>query len=97
MELKDFIKKVVVATETGKRMYLWEITSPYFRTVTVSPDADGHYTFYSWPTINGDAFSTGALTFEDQCLNESFKKAYADYCRSSDAYWEEYGYWMRRD
>lgn len=96
MELKDFLKKVVINID-GQRMYLTEITSPYFETVTVEPDATGHHTFYSWPTINGDAFKTGALRFEDTSLLEPFRKAYDAYCRTEDAHWEEYGYWLRRD
>lgn len=97
MELKDFLNKVVVATATGNRMYLTEITSPYFQTVTVEPDKSGHHTFYRWPTINGDAFSSGKLSFLDEGLNAPFIAAFKAYERTEAAYWEEYGYWMRRD
>ena len=29
--------------------------------------------------------------------HSDFKAAYDAYCRSKDAYWEEYGYWFRKD
>lgn len=97
MEIKDFIGKVVISTQTKKKFYLHEITSPEIKTVTTIPDSNGHYTFYCWKTINGDPFSKGYLVFEDASLQEEFKKAYEAYCKTKDAYWEEYGYWMRRD
>ncbi len=97
MELKDFINKVVISTYSKKRMYLYDITSPYFRTVTVDPDECGHHTYYIWPTINGDAFETGDLVFEEEGLNEKFKAVYDAYCHTKDAHWEEYGYWLRKD
>ena len=96
MQLNEFINKVVIATASQKRMYLREITSPYLCTVTVQPEENGHYGFYSWPTINGDPFKNGYLVFEDASLMQPFREAYDAYCRTQDAYWEEYGYWMRR-
>ena len=96
MELKDFLNKVVV-TRQGRRFYLHEITSPTIRVVSTEPNPQGHYEFYRWPTINGDPFATGALRFEDESLALPFRKAYDAYQRTEDAYWEEYGYWMRKD
>ena len=96
MELKDFVGKVVISTKTNRRFYLREITSPKIGAVTVAPDADGHHAFYSWNTINGDPFSIGSLVFEDKSLLEPFLKAYDAYCHTEDAWWEDYGYWMRR-
>lgn len=97
MELKEFIGKVVISTKTKQKFYLKKITSPEIGVVTMTPDNDGHYTHYIWKTINGDPFSNGSLVFEDASLLEPFRKAYDAYCRSKDAYWEEYGYWMRMD
>lgn len=97
MELKDFIGKVVISTKTKQRFYLHRITAPDIGTVTVAPDSFGHHTFYRWDTINGDPFSNGNLIFEDATLLEPFKKVYDAYCRTEDAYWENYGYWMRKD
>ena len=97
MQLKDFINQVVISTKTKQRMLLCEITSPYFRTVTVEPNQEGHHTFYSWPTINGDAFKNGYLVFENPDLLRPFRAAYDTFCRSQEAYCEEYGYWMRKD
>ena len=37
------------------------------------------------------------LLFEDATLTELFKSAYSTYCHTMGAYWEEYGYWFRRD
>lgn len=97
MELKDFIGKTVVSTVTDRRFRLREITSPEIKVVTLEPEASGYYGFYVFRTINGDPISTGRLKFEDPALTEPFRKAYDAYCRTEDAYWEEYGYWMRRD
>lgn len=97
MELKDFIGKVVISTETNRKFYLKEITSPKIGVVTARPNSSGYHEHYYWKTINGDPFSKGALVFEDASLLEPFKKTYDAYCRTKDAYWEEYGHWMRKD
>jgi hypothetical protein len=96
MELKDFLNKVVVGVN-GTRFYLKEITAPYISGVTVNPDEEGHHTFRKWPTINGDPFEKGYLVFEDKRLAAPFRAAYDAHCRTKDAYFEEFGYWMRRD
>ena len=97
MELKDFIGKVVVNTSTKTRYVLERIPAPCIEGSTVATDPKGRHTFCCWPTINGDPVSTGVLVFEDPSLTEPFKAAYEAYCHTRDAYWEEYGYWMRRD
>ena len=97
MELKDFIGKVVIGAESKKRYVLRRITAPCIEVTTVEKDARGKCASYCWPTINGDPISTGVLLFEDASLTEPFKEAYEAYSRTKDAYWENYGYWMRRD
>ena len=97
MELKDFIGKIVIRTTDGKRLVLDEITSPEIKAWTLNADATGHYTRYCWRTIHGDPFSKGELIFEDPSLTDSFKAFYQAYCRTEDAFWEEYGYWMGRE
>ncbi len=97
MELKDFIGKTVIRTSDKKRFFITSITSPEIKAQTVKPEANGHHYCYCWKTINGDPFTNGKLVFEDTGLLEPFKKAYSAYCRTKDAYWEEYGYWMRKD
>ena len=97
MELKDFIGKVVVSTISKRRFVLTKITSPEIRARAEKPNSHGTYDNYSWETINGDPFINGKLVFEDESLNEPFQKAYEEYCHSQDAYYEEVGYWMRKD
>jgi hypothetical protein len=97
MELKEFIGKVVICAETKCRFILRRITSPCIEVTAVEKDAQGYCASYSWPTINGDPISTGALVFEDASLMEPFKAAYSAHCHTRDAYYEEIGYWMRRD
>lgn len=97
MDIKDFIGNVVIDPETGTRYILHEITSPTISVVSVSPDKNGHLKRYIYNTINGDPISNGSLIFEDKSLTEVFLKTYGEYCRSRDAYYEEYGYWMRKD
>ena len=97
MELKDFIGKVVISTVSKRRFVLTKITSPEIRARAEKPNSHGTYDNYSWETINGDPFKNGHLVFEDESLNEAFKKVYNEYCHSQDAYYEEVGYWMRKD
>ena len=96
MELKDFIGKVVISVKSGRRFELSSITAPEIEARTEKPDRFGHHACYCWETINGDPISNGILVFEDESLTEPFKKAYDAYCRTEDAYWENYGYWMRK-
>ena len=96
MELKDFIGKVVVSTQSGERYVLETITAPYIRVKTEKPKEHGYPSYYSWETISGDPISRGLLVFEDVSLTEPFKVLYDAYCRSEDGYWENYGYWMRK-
>lgn len=97
MELNEFIGKVVVNTTTGRHFRLHRITAPEILVVTLTPEQSGHYGFYAYKTINGDPFSNGTLVFEDDSLNQPFRMAYDAHCHSENGFWEEYGYWMRRD
>ena len=97
MELKDFIGKVVICAVTKQRFVLRRITSPCIEVTAVEKDARGYRASYSWPTINGDPISTGVLVFEDASLTAPFKAAFSAHCHTRDAYYEEIGYWMRRD
>ena len=97
MELKDFIGKVVISTTSNVRYVLTEITAPEIAVRTEKPNDRGGYSCYCWETINGDPISRGCLKFEDESLTGPFKAAYSTYCRTQDAYWETYGYYMRRD
>ena len=97
MQLKDFIGKVVISTYTKRRFFITEITAPKICAVTTTPEAHGRCGSYAWRTINGDPFTNGDLVFEDPSLLEPFKRAFDAYCRTEDAYWENYDYWMRKD
>jgi len=97
LEIKDFIGKVVIDSSTGKRYVLSEITSPLLKVQVEQPDANGYRSGYCFPTINGDPISNGTLLFEDPTLTDPFKEAYNAYCRTEAAYYEEIGYWMRKD
>lgn len=96
MELKAFIGKIVVNPTTKRRYVLDEITAPEIKAWTVDTNAYGHHSYYCWETINGDPFTNGYLVFEDASLMEPFKAAYDAYCRTEDAYWENYGYWLHK-
>lgn len=95
--IKDFIGKVVIGTESKTRYVLTKVTSPYIEVKTEKLNEYGCPSHYQFETINGDPFTNGVLVFEDVSLTEPFKKVYNEYCHSKDAYWEEYGYWMRKD
>ena len=96
MELESFIGKVVVSSKTKKRYVIYKITSPEILVRDELPDENGNRKCFGFATINTDPITNGALMFEDKNLTEPFKMAFSDYCHSSDAYWEELGYWMRR-
>ena len=95
MEIKDFIGKLVIEAESGKRYILKEITSPYIVVKEENNTNSGISIIYD--TINGDPIKKGVLLFEDTTLTETFKAAYEAYYRTKYAYYEEIGYWMRRD
>ena len=95
MQIIDFIGKVVIAPKTKKRYVLKEITSPYIAVKEDDNVNSGISIIYD--TINGNPFEKGILVFEDTTLTEPFKVAYSAYCCTKDAYYEEIGYWMRRD
>ena len=97
MQLKDFIGKIVISTQTKDRFYLHEITAPEIRVLSLKRRPDGYRDSYLFKTVNGDPFSTGRLIFEDASLTQPFLKAYDEHCRSEDGYFELYEYWMRRD
>ena len=97
MELRCFIGKIVTSKNTNQRYMISEITSPYIEVKTEKPNSSGYPSTYRFETINGDPISNGVLIFEDQSLTEPFKAAYRVYCRTKDAYWEDYGYWLRKD
>lgn len=95
MEIKTFIGKVVVEAASKKRYVITEIASPYIA-VREENRLNGGRSFI-FETINGDPISRGILVFEDSSLTLPFKSTYSAYCRSKDAYYEEIGYWMRKD
>lgn len=97
MELNTFIGKVVFSTETKERYILHEITAPYIDVKSEKPNSSGYPSHYRFGCINGDPISKGTLVFVDQSLTEPFKEAYEAYCHTKEAYWEDYGYWMRKD
>lgn len=96
MELKEFIGKMVIAPETGERYLINKITAPEICVATVALGPYGQPKHYAYATINADPFSEGTLVFADASLLEPFKAAYNAYCRTEAAYWETYGYYMRK-
>ncbi len=97
MELKDFIGKTVINTETKGRFKIDEIISSEIVVVTEKPKENGYHSYYGFCTSNGDPISKGVLVFEDPSLKAPFIKAYMAYCRTEEARWEAYGYWLMRE
>jgi hypothetical protein len=97
MELKDFIRKVVISTKTNTRYILTKIHAAYITVGTVKLNVYGARDSYLFKTENGDPFSNGTLRFEDESLTELFKQAYQEYCRSEYGRAEAYLYWVRMD
>ena len=97
MELREFVGKLVFSARTGEKFVITDITAPEIRVATVALGTYGYPRHYVYETMNGDPFSNGSLVFEDEHLLNPFKAAYAAYCRTEDAYWDNFGYYMRRD
>jgi hypothetical protein len=97
MELNQFIGKVVIKNSSKERYRLCRITSPCIEVESEKPNSSGYPSHYIFNCINGDPISRGILVFENPNLTEPFKEAYNAHCRSEDGYWEDYGYWMRKD
>ena len=97
MKLKDFIGKIVISTKSNRRFILHEITSPTIKVLLEKPNDNGYHSCYVWENINGDPISNGDLVFEDASLKEPFIKVFTEYCRSEDARWEDYGYYMFKE
>lgn len=96
-EVRDFIGKVVIENQSKTKYVLTEITAPYIAAKEVKATVSENCRSYVWDTINGDPFTNNILVFEDSTLNEIFRKVYEAHCHSKDGYWEDYGYWMRKD
>lgn len=96
MELKDFIGQVVISAATNRRFKVTRITAPEIKVASEKPGTSGYPAHYVYPTVNGDPISTGELVFENPALKEPFQAAFEAYCRTEDARWENYGYWMGR-
>jgi hypothetical protein len=97
VELCSFVDKVVISSVTNRRFLIKKITAPEIHVVTEVPGTSGYPEHYVYGTINGDPISAGLLVFENQALTEPFKEAFEAYSHTQDAYWENYGYWMRKD
>ena len=96
MELKDFIGAVVFSPHTKMHYTITQITAPEICVVCTTPNRLGYYPNYCYETINGDPFTNGYLVFENPALTTPFKAAYDAYCRTEDAYWENYDYWLHK-
>ena len=94
MDKKKYIGKVVVSTSTQTRYVLTKIHAGYITVGTEKLNKYGTRDSYLFKTENGDPFSNGALRFEDESLNELFKKEYPVYCRSEYGRSEAFMYWM---
>ena len=97
MEIKDFIGKVVIGTNTKTRYVLTKIHAAYITVGTVKLNAYGTRDCYLFKTENGDPFTSGSLRFEDESLTEVFKRVYQEYCNSEYGRAEAYLYWVRMD
>ena len=97
MDIRAFIGKDVIIAKTKTPCVLTEITAPYIQVQTKAPNSSGYPSTYRFETVNGDPITNGILIFEDSTLLEPFKNAYKAYRHSKEAYYEEIGYWMRKD
>lgn len=97
VELHAFVGQVVISSATHRRFLIKKITAPEIHVVTEVPGTSGYPEHYAYGTINGDPISAGLLVFENRELTKPFKEAFEAYSHTEDAYWENVGYWMRKD
>ena len=97
MDIKDYIGTDVIIEKTKTSCVLTEITAPYIQVQTKATNSSGYLSTYRFETVNVDPFTNNLLIFEDSNLLEPFMKAYKEYCHTKNAYYEEIGYWMRKD
>lgn len=82
MELKDFIGKEVVCTDTKEHYLIDELDGVGIHVRTVKQNKYGTYSHFVWKTGTApydNAIVKGSLTFVDETLFEPFKKVYEEY------------------
>ena len=94
MNKKDYVGKVVISAETKNRFVLTEIHAAYICVGTEKLNVYGTRDCYMFKIDNEDPFTSGALYFEEETLNEKFKKEYKEYRFSKAGSAEAWMYWM---
>ena len=82
IELKDFIGKEVVCTNTKEHYLIDELDGVGIHVKTIKQNKYGTYSHFVWKTGTApydNAIVNGSLTFVDKTLFEPFKKVYAEY------------------
>lgn len=97
MEIKDFIGKEVMSTNSKQHYIIEKIDGTFISAKATKPSENGTYAHYRWMTGTApydNAIARGTLVFEDVILTEPFKETYEDY-RHTEGRWDSYLYNMR--
>jgi len=97
LTLKDFVGQIVIKISDQKRYIVTDITANEFKIRELTPDKNGHCGNWSFECISSNPIEDKFLKFEDPGLDCVFTEIYDAYCRTEDARWESYGYWLRKE
>ncbi len=98
MELKDFIGKVVLSSDSKERYFIEEISAVYIQVVSEKLNSIGYPSHYQYKTgtlKNDNAIATGKLIFEDSSLTKPFIDMYEKYTSSEAGRTDAWLYWMQ--
>ena len=82
MTIEDFIGKVVINHNSGKRYIITKISGAFICARDEAPDSFGNYASFKWATgttPQNNAISNKTLVFEDNTLIDTFNKVYEEY------------------
>jgi hypothetical protein len=96
MEIKDFIGKEVMSTNSKQHYIIEKIDGTFISARATKPSENGTYAHYRWMTGTApydNAIVAGELVFIDETLFEPFKEIYEEY-RMTDGRYDAYFYNM---
>lgn len=98
MEIKDFIGKEVMSTNSKQHYIIEKIDGTFISARATKPSKNGTYAHYRWMTgtaPHDNAIARGTLVFEDVTLTEPFKQVYEEY-RYTEGRLDQYFYAMSK-
>ena len=98
MELKDFIGKTVISSETHYKYIIDQIDGVAFNVHEAKPNDSGYHSHYSFMVGTGpddNPIARGTLVFEDESLKEPCLEAFYSSINNQGRY-DQYSYYMSK-